>query len=145
MYSKDMERLIIYTDGGARGNPGPAAVGVVIQDEAGKIVKELSEYIGETTNNQAEYEAVIRALRAAKKIFGERLRDMEVEMRMDSELVARQLSGIYRVKDQGLKEQFAKVAELRLEWVPNIAFVHVPRAKNARADLLVNECLDARL
>src|SRR3989338_9566461 len=74
MYSKDMERLIIYTDGGARGNPGSAAVGVVIQDEAGKIVKELSEYIGETTNNQAEYEAVIRALRAAKKNFEERRR-----------------------------------------------------------------------
>ena len=137
--------MIIYTDGGARGNPGPAAIGVVIEDAEGKVLKELSEYMGETTNNQAEYEAVIRALYLAKKLFGEKLREMEIEMRMDSELVARQLSGLYKVKDPGLKQQFAKVAQLRLEDVPNLTFVHVPRAKNARADELVNECLDARL
>lgn len=140
-----MNKLIIYTDGGARGNPGPAAIGVVIQDEEGKVLKELSEYMGETTNNQAEYEAVVRALEAAKKLFGAQLREMEIEMRMDSELVARQLSGQYKVKDPGLKQQFAKVAELRLEWAPNITFTHVRRAQNARADELVNECLDARL
>jgi ribonuclease HI len=77
-------------------------------------------------------------------MFREQLRDIEVEVRLDSELVVRQLMGEYRVKDTGLKLQFAKVAELRLEAVPNLTFVHVPREQNARADELVNECLDAR-
>ncbi len=138
-------KIIIYTDGGARGNPGPAGIGVVIQDEEGSILKELSEYMGETTNNQAEYEAVIRALTEAKKLFGAKLRDMEIEVRMDSELVVRQLAGLYKVKNGGLKEQFAHVARLRLEDAPNTIFVYVPREKNARADKLVNQALDARV
>ena len=137
--------IIVYTDGGARGNPGPAAVGVVIEDRSGKMLKELSAYIGETTNNQAEYEALVRALEELQVLFGEKLREMHVEVRMDSELVVRQLEGRYRVKEPGLKEQFAKVATLRLEVAPNMTFVHIPREKNARADALVNTALDARL
>jgi len=139
-----MQKFITYTDGGARGNPGPAAIGVVIQDGEGKTLKEVSKYIGETTNNQAEYEAVVCALAELKKLFGEQLREAQIEMRLDSELVVRQLEGRYKVKDPGLKKQFAKVAEFRLEVVPNITFLHIPREKNARADELVNEALDAR-
>ena len=135
-------KIVIHTDGGARGNPGPAGVGVVIADGEGKKLAEVSEYIGETTNNVAEYEALIRGLEKAKKLFGEKLREMEIEARMDSELVVRQLQGLYKVKDVGLKEQFAKVASLRLEDVPNISFTHVRREKNAHADELVNEAID---
>jgi len=140
-----MPDLIVYTDGGARGNPGPAAIGVVIEDRAGKILKQMGEYMGETTNNQAEYEALVRALGELKVMFGGQLRDLRVEVRMDSELVVRQLEGKYKVKDPGLKQQFAKVATLRLEAAPNMTFVHIPREKNFRADALVNAALDARL
>jgi len=139
-----MADIIVYTDGGARGNPGPAAIGVVVQDRTGKVLKEHSAYIGETTNNQAEYEALVQALDELKKMFGAGLCDLAVEVRMDSELVVRQLEGRYKVKDPGLKQQFAKAAKLRQEAVPNITFVHIPRGENAHADALVNECLDAR-
>jgi ribonuclease HI len=138
-----MERIIMYTDGGARGNPGPAGIGVVLQDQSGKVLKEVSEYIGETTNNMAEYEALIRALEEAKKLFGEKLREMQIEVRMDSELVVRQLSGLYKVKEPALKEQFARVARVRLEDAPNMVFTHVFREKNAHADELVNKAIDA--
>lgn len=136
-----MEKIIIYTDGGARGNPGPAGIGVVIQDEKGAVLHESSAYIGETTNNIAEYEALIRALQDLK-MFGEKLKDMQVEIRMDSELIVRQMQGIYKVREPSLKERFAKVAHLRLEQIPNLVFKHVPRAQNAHADKLVNEAID---
>jgi ribonuclease HI len=139
-----MEKIIIYTDGGARGNPGPAGIGVVIQDEKGKTLHESSAYIGETTNNVAEYEALIRALEDLK-IFGDKLRDMEVEVRMDSELIVRQMQGVYKVKEPTLKEKFGRVAHMRMESVPNLVFVHVPREKNKRADELVNEAIDKAL
>ena len=139
-----MEKIIIYTDGGARGNPGPAGIGVLIQDETGKMLHESSAYIGETTNNVAEYEALIRALEDVK-IFGEKLKDMQVEVRMDSELIVRQMQGIYKVREPSLKERFAKVATARLERVPNLTFTHVPREQNKRADELVNEAIDKAL
>src|ERR1700741_4384874 len=125
-------KLTIYTDGGARGNPGPAGIGVQILDEDGKTLKELSEYIGETTNNQAEYTAVVRALEECKKLFGEKLSEASIEVRMDSELVVRQLSGLYKVKEEGMKAQFARVAKLRLEDAPHIIFTHIRREKNKR-------------
>lgn len=137
-----MEKIIIYTDGGARGNPGPAGVGVSIQDVAGREVGYVSEYIGETTNNQAEYEALYYALQKAKEIFGKKLSGMHIEVRMDSELVVRQLGGLYKVKDPGLKEQFARIAKVQVE-CPNLTFTHVRREQNKRADQLVNDALDA--
>ena len=137
-----MERIVIYTDGGARGNPGPAGIGAVIKDEHGVTRKEISAYIGKTTNNFAEYEALIRALLAAKNLFKEKLREMRIEVCMDSELIVRQLSGLYKVKEPSLKEQFARVARLRMEDAPHMIFTHVPREKNERADLLVNEAID---
>lgn len=140
-----MPDLVVYTDGGARGNPGPAAIGVVIQDRTEKVLKEIGEYLGETTNNQAEYAALVCALQELKTMFGEELKKLNVEVRMDSELVVRQMEGKYKVRDAGLKEQFAKAAQLRLEAVPNITFAHIPRERNARADALVNSALDKYL
>lgn len=138
-----MESILINTDGGARGNPGPSAIGVVIQD-GGKVVAELSEYTGEHTNNWAEYEALIRALQHAGKLFGEQMKDRDVEVRMDSELIVRQIEGRYKVKEPTLKEKYAQVQELLARFSPNARFVHVPRAENAGADALVNQALDSR-
>lgn len=140
-----MPDIIIFTDGGARGNPGPAGIGVVIEDGAGNVLKEFGAYIGKTTNNMAEYEALIRALQAAKELFGTALREKKIEVRLDSELVVRQLEGAYRVKEPSLKSQYAKIAAIKMEDAPNLAFVHIPREKNARADKLVNAALDAYL
>lgn len=137
-----MEKIIIYTDGGARGNPGPAGIGALIMDADETVLKEISEYIGHATNNIAEYTALVRALEETQKIFGGRTRDMEIEVRMDSELVVRQLSGAYKVKDQNLKEKFSRIAHMRMEDFPNIVFVHVRREKNAHADKLVNAAID---
>src|ERR1700690_1452963 len=140
-----MEKIIIYTDGGARGNPGPAGIGVVIQEEKGKVLKEISEYIGEATNNVAEYHALIRALGEASELFGEKTLEMDFEVRMDSELVVRQCQGLYKVKEPTLKDKFAMVAQMRLEDFPNLTFTHVRREKNVRADELVNEAIDKEM
>ena len=137
-----MEKIIIYTDGGARGNPGPAGIGVVIQDEKGKVLKEISEYIGTATNNVAEYHALIRALGEASELFGAKTVEMPFEIRMDSELVVRQCQGLYKVKEPTLRDKFAMVAQMRLEDFPNLTFTHVRREKNVRADELVNEAID---
>ncbi|MDE1925263.1 MAG: ribonuclease HI family protein [Patescibacteria group bacterium] len=137
-----MEKIIIHTDGGARGNPGPAGIGVVIENETGKVIKEISEYIGEATNNVAEYHALIRALGEAKVLLGERTLELPFEVMMDSELVVRQMQGLYKVKEPTLKEKFAMVAQMRMEDFPNITFTHVRREKNGRADKLVNDAID---
>ncbi len=135
--------FIINTDGGARGNPGPAGVGFTIKDEKGKLLKESGAYVGETTNNWAEYEALVRALGELKKIVPKPKReDAKIEVRMDSELAVKQLMGIYQIKDEPLQLQFMKVWNLRVSEFPNITFVHVPREENAEADKLVNAALD---
>jgi len=140
-----MEKIIIYTDGGARGNPGPSGIGAVIANETGEVLKEISEYIGKQTNNYAEYMALIRALEESKNMFGEKLRTMVVQVMMDSELVVRQLSGQYKVKEPTLKELSSRVASMRLEDIPNVTFTHVLREKNSHADKLVNKAIDAAL
>lgn len=139
-----MERIVIYTDGGARGNPGPAGAGAVIFDENKKVLDEISDYLGETTNNVAEYEALIRVLAAAKEMFGHTLHDMHVDIRMDSELIVRQMQGKYKVKAPGLKPLFAQVKEL-LTHMPKATFMHVPREENKEADALVNAAIDRGL
>src|SRR3989344_391136 len=125
------KKLIIYTDGGARGNPGPAAIGVVIFDESGKILKKFGEYIGKTTNNQAEYTALITALSKASK-----LGVSEVRCFLDSELVVKQLSGQYRVKESGLRDRVGEVLRLSNQF-KSISFKHVKREENRLADRLV--------
>lgn len=139
-----MQKVTIFTDGGARGNPGPAAAGAVIFDEAGAVVKEVSDYIGETTNNVAEYEALLRILRVAQAIYGDKLSDMEVDIKMDSELIVRQMQGIYKVKEPSLKERYIQIKEI-LKSFPHHTFIHVRREFNKHADTLVNQAIDKAL
>ncbi len=131
-------RLTVYADGASRGNPGPAAIGVTIRDATGQELATVSERIGVGTNNQAEYRAAIAGVRLARKLGATGL-----DLRMDSELVVRQLSGQYRVKNAALQPLFqALVAEL--EAIGGYTVGHVPRERNARADALANAALDAR-
>lgn len=132
-------KLIIYTDGGARGNPGPAAIGVVISNDAGVELKRLGQYIGETTNNQAEYKALIEALKQAAALGGERL-----VCHLDSELVVRQLQGQYKIKEPTLQPLAQEALRLMTKFA-QVQFQHVPREKNKLADQLVNEALDKHL
>lgn len=137
-------KFIVNTDGGARGNPGPSGIGFVIQQD-GAVIKTGKAYIGETTNNQAEYEALIRALGELDAIAPQEGRkENHVEVRMDSELVIKQLRKEYKVKDAGLKLQFAKVGALIAKF-PSISFVHVMREENGAADELANEAMDEHL
>ncbi len=133
-----MSEIVIYTDGGARGNPGPAAVGVVILRDGEKIL-EAKQYLGDNlTNNWAEYEAVIFALVKALELL---LRDEDIEFRLDSQLVVEQLSGRWKIKEASLKGQAQKVHDL-LTSFGTVTFTYVPREKNKDADRLVNEALD---
>ena len=142
MKQQRIEKLIVHTDGGSRGNPGPAAIGVVFADATGNIVKRYSKTLGERTNNEAEYEAVLFALQKVRALFGkEKIRLMEIEVRMDSELVARQFNTEYKVEEERLWPFFMKIWNTRLDF-GRLTFRHVPREKNREADRLVNEALD---
>jgi ribonuclease HI len=133
-----MTKVIIYTDGGARGNPGPAGAGVVIID--GKKIIEFKKYLGaHQTNNWAEYEAVALALHEAKR---HRLAGRPIEVRMDSLLVVEQMLGNWKIKEPALKTQAAKVRALLTDF-PKYHFAHIPREENGEADRLVNEAIDA--
>ena len=129
--------IVIYTDGGARNNPGPAGAGVVIIDGNKKI--ELKKFLGNQTNNWAEYEAVVLALTEAKK---RGLAGREIEVRMDSELIQRQLTNEYQIKEATLWPQYMKVHNLIVAHFPHIRFTHVRREQNSEADRLVNEAID---
>jgi ribonuclease HI len=136
---KIAEKIIIYTDGGARNNPGPAGAGVVIL-EGETMILELKKFLGEKqTNNWAEYEAVYLALTEVKRLG---LASRAIEARLDSKLVVEQLMGRWKIKEPSLKEQWSKVRLLMQESFPNIKFVYVPREKNTEADRLVNEAID---
>lgn len=129
-------RLVVHVDGGARGNPGPAAIGVVVSDPDGSVIDEVGERIGVATNNVAEYRALLRGLQRAAAL-GAR----EIELVNDSELVARQLTGAYKVKHPAMRPLYAEaLAALRAFDAWTIR--SVPRADNAAADRLVNEALD---
>ena len=125
-------------DGGARGNPGPAGVGVVVTDESGAELDRANDYIGETTNNVAEYRALLLGLDRARSLG---VRDLEIVN--DSELIARQLTGQYRVKKEDLRLLHAQ-ARQALEGFDRWSIRSVPRAKNEVADALVNDAIDAR-
>ena len=133
-------KITIYTDGGARGNPGPAGIGIVIQGLAsGK--KTFGEYIGETTNNEAEYRALIVALQKLKKLAGKNKLD-QVDCYADSELMVKQLNGEYKVKDSNLRGLFMEVLKLKSELKAPIVFHHIKRKQNSEADELLNDVLD---
>ena len=139
---KNTEGLIIYTDGGSRGNPGPAAIGAVFTSIAGHVVKQYGKTIGVKTNNEAEYEAVLFALTKARALYGKAtVKAMPVEVRVDSELVARQLTGQYKIEEERLWPLFMKIWNARLDF-GSLTFRHVPRSENRAADQLVNEALD---
>jgi len=137
-YGKKME-LRVFTDGGARGNPGPAAVGFLVQKE-GKTVKRFAQYIGETTNNVAEYTAVIKALEWL--VANSKWRIDKIVFFLDSKLVASQLNGLYKIKDYKLRNLVVKARELEREIGGNVCYRHIPREKNREADSLVNSVLD---
>ncbi len=129
--------IILYADGASRGNPGESAIGVVIVDESGKVIKELSKRIGLCTNNQAEYRSLIAGLETA---IG--LKTEHISIRMDSQLVVRQLQGQYRVRDKKLGDLFRRVTQL-LNQVKGYSIRYLPREHNRRADKLANQALDA--
>lgn len=139
-----METVIAYTDGGARGNPGPAAIGVYIVDANGKAIREVKQAIGNSTNNFAEYNGVLVALQTLKALYGKKTKDMQIEIRMDSELVKKQLNGEYQIKEPGLVPFYMEIHNLRVSNFPNLTLTHVPRAQNKEADRLVNEALDGK-
>ncbi len=136
-----MNNIVIHTDGGARGNPGPAAIGVVIEglSEDKEII---GEYIGETTNNVAEYRALILALAhlvKSGKTIG------SIRCFADSELMVKQLNGEYKVKDTNIRALFLELQGLKTALNIPISFHHIPRAQNAEADEMVNKILDEKL
>jgi ribonuclease HI len=136
-----VSHLVLHTDGGARGNPGPAAIGVVIEvekDGQTELVGEIGETIGVASNNVAEYRAIIRGLEEA-----ERLGASTVTCLLDSQLVVEQLNGNYRVRSEDMKPLHARVTELRQRFAL-VSFQHVRREQNQEADRLVNEALDGK-
>ncbi len=137
-------KYILYTDGGSRGNPGPAGIGVVICDEQDKALKKYGEEIGETTNNEAEYQALIFGLKKLKQVFGkDKMKQSALEIRMDSELIVKQLNHEYKIEEPNLQKLFLQVWNLMLDFGP-IKFIAIARAQNREADRLVNEALDKR-
>lgn len=132
----EQRKLVVYCDGGSRGNPGRAAIGAVVDG------KRYGEAIGEATNNVAEYRALIFALKKAKHLLGSKAASAaDVEVRMDSELLVKQLSGEYKLKNEELGKLFVEVWNLKQDF-RSVAFVHIPREQNSEADSLVNRALD---
>ncbi|TSC84734.1 MAG: putative phosphoglycerate mutase [Parcubacteria group bacterium Gr01-1014_13] len=129
-------KLITYTDGGARGNPGPAAAGIVIKDVTGKTIAGYGEYLGRQTNNYAEYAALISALKKAQELGA-----TEVECILDSELVTKQMKREYKVKEPSLQKLFIQVFNLASGF-KKVSYRHVLREKNKEADAWVNKTLD---
>ncbi len=139
-----MRKITIFTDGGSRGNPGPSAIGVVFCNEKGECFKKYSECLGETTNNEAEYQAVIFALKKFKALFGKKIAETaEIEIKSDSELLVRQLNGQYKIFEEKIGKLFLEIWNLRIDF-KKIKFTLIPREKNKGADRLVNECLDGQ-
>ena len=132
----NQKKLVIFTDGASRNNPGPAAIGAVIKDEAGRVAGTVSRAIGTATNNQAEYSAVIAALEEAIKMGATR-----VELKADSELVVEQLNGRYKVKKATLRPLYQKVVRL-IGALEAFTITHIPREQNREADRLANKALD---
>ncbi|MFH1837864.1 MAG: ribonuclease HI family protein [Candidatus Omnitrophota bacterium] len=131
-----LKKIEIFSDGASRGNPGPAGVGAVLFDDKGQKIGEVSEYIGEATNNAAEYTAVICALTEAIRLKGE-----VITLNLDSQLVARHLKGKYKVKNSNIKKLFIIARDL-LRCFKKVDIVEVGREKNEEADKLANKALD---
>jgi ribonuclease HI len=129
-------KLILHIDGASRGNPGPAGIGVVIADVSGTVLAEVSEYIGEVTNNVAEYKALLKGLQEAARIGAK-----DVSIYSDSELLVKQMNGQYRVRHPGLLPLYNQARNV-IPLFDHISFTHIPREQNSRADELANQALD---
>jgi ribonuclease HI len=130
-------KLILYTDGGARGNPGPGAIGVIIKNSEGKVIKEVGKFIGRATNNEAEYKAIVEGLKECKD-----KKATSLECFLDSLLVVNQLKGDFKVKDKKMKVLWNEVKDLEKSF-KEVLYHHIPREKNYLADKVVNEVLDS--
>lgn len=130
-----IKKVVIFTDGTAEPNPGPAAIGATIKDEQGKLITSISQGIGQATNNQAEYRAIIAALENAISLGAS-----QVDIRSDSELVVRQINGRYRVKNAALKPLYQRVKQLQSQ-LKGFTITHIPRQQNIEADSLANMAL----
>jgi ribonuclease HI len=138
-----MKKIILNTDGGARGNPGVAGVGAAIFDEEGKVLATTSKPLGIATNNEAEYQAVIAGLDLVRETFGaDKLNNLEIELRLDSELIARQLEGKYKVKEDRLRVFHTLIGEMRQKEFLTLKITEVRREHNKLADELANEAMD---
>lgn len=134
------EKIVMFTDGGSRGNPGPAGIGIYVET----LDKKFGEYIGETTNNVAEYSALIFGLKKLKQLLGkDKTKDFEIECNLDSELIVKQMNHEYKIKDENVQKNFIEIWNLMLDF-KNVIFKHIPREENKVADSLVNEALDAK-
>ncbi len=141
---KKLPDFIVHTDGGSRGNPGPAALGVVIADSKGRALKGYGEYLGETTNNDAEYSAAISALKKIKSLWGkEKAKKSWVHIMADSQLLVRQLKGEYKIENPRIQKFFIELWNLMIDF-KEVSFEAVPREQNKEADAFVNEALDAK-
>ena len=132
-------KLTVYTDGGARGNPGPAGIGVHIIDSDWQDVEKRYKYLGIATNNQAEYQWALHGIRRAIELGA-----TEIELKMDSQLVVEQLSGHYKIKNPELKVIYSEIGEIIANWNGKIAFTHIPREHNKEADRLSNLAMDRK-
>lgn len=136
------KKLKIYADGGARGNPGPAAVGFVVKDDSGKTLHQQGEYIGKATNNVAEYQAVIKALGWVKENLSLPIEGLQFFL--DSQLIVNQLNGLFKVKETKMRDLIIKVRLLEREIGGNVSYQAISREKNSLADGLVNQTLDKK-
>jgi ribonuclease HI len=137
--------LKIFTDGGSRGNPGPSAIGFIVEDKAGKILIKKGKYIGIATNNVAEYTAVIEALKWIKKnLQVVKMRKCQVRIFLDSQLVVKQLNGYFKIKDTKLRNLIIKVRYLEAEIKMPVSYHFIPRNLNTQADLLLNQVLNQK-
>ena len=143
-----MNTLNIYTDGGARGNPGPAGIGVVFKNGKDEAIHNHKEYIGEATNNQAEYAAIIKAIELVLKskwfLENNKKEGSKIVCRLDSQLVVEQICGNYKVKNAGIIELMAQLKALLNQIEIPIEFIHIKREQNKLADKLVNQAIDFR-
>ena len=137
-----MDKVIAYVDGGARGNPGPAAIGVVLLDGREKVLKEYGQTLGVKTNNEAEYSAAIFALEKTKALWGKtKIKGLSMEIRSDSQLLVEQMNGRYKISNKNLALLFLKAWNLKIDF-GKVEFIFINRSENTEADRLVNESLD---
>lgn len=136
-----MSKIVVFTDGGSRGNPGPAALGVFIQTEDGKELASIGKRLGETTNNVAEYSAIVEAFNwlLDNKL---KLAIEEIHFYMDSQLAYSQLNGLYKIKNTQIREFILEIRQKEAELGIPIAYTHIPREQNKKADFMVNQALD---